>query len=169
MKYRKKSWIGSKIEIRDSQLGGKGLFAKIPIKRGEVVIVWGGTLMTEEDIKKGKYRKGTAVEVGEGTYLAGKPNEPISKDDFLNHSCDPNLWLKDEVTLIARRNIKKGEELTTDYATWVSRSYWKMKCNCGSPLCRGTITGNDWKRKDIQKKYRNHFSPYLNERIKRLN
>jgi hypothetical protein len=168
MKYKKKSWISSKIEVRDSRLGGKGLFTKLPIKKGEVVIVWGGTLMTEEDIKKGKYRKGTSVEIDEGTYLAVKLNEPSSKEDLMNHSCNPNLWLKDEVTLVAKRNIKKGEELTADYGTWVSRPYWKMKCNCGSVLCRDTITGNDWKRKDIQKRYRNHFSPYLNERIKRL-
>jgi hypothetical protein len=166
MKYRRKSWISPKIEVKDSQISEKGLFARAPIKKGEVIIIWGGTLITEDDVKKGRYRKGTAVEVGEGIYLAGKPNEPTSKDDFLNHSCDSNLWLKDEVTLIARRNIKKGEELTADYATWVSRSYWKMKCNCGSPLCRGIVTGNDWKRKDVQRRYKYHFSPYLKRKIR---
>ena len=166
MKYKKNSWISPKLEVRDSQIGGKGLFTKDLIKKWEVVIVWGGILMTDKDVKKRKYKRGTGVEIGEGLYLASKPNEPFSKEDFMNHSCNPNLWLKDEVTLVAKRNIKSGEELTADYGTWVSRPYWKMKCACGSHLCRGTVTGNDWKRKDIQRKYENHFSPYLAERIK---
>lgn len=124
--------------------------------------------MTEKDIKKRKYKKGTSVEIGEGLYLAGKLNESSGKEDFLNHSCNPNLWLKNEVTLIAKRNIKKEEELTADYGSWVSRDYWKMKCNCGSSLCRDIIMGSDWKKRELQKRYKNHFSPYLNKRIKNL-
>jgi SET domain-containing protein len=34
-----------------------------------------------------------------------------------NHSCDPNLWHADVVTITARRDIAAGEELTIDYAT----------------------------------------------------
>lgn len=168
MNYKKESWTSPKVEVRKSRTGGKGLFTKVPIKKGETVIIWGGALMTEEDIKKGRYRKGTAVEVSKGKYLANRPNEPLGKEAFMNHSCNPNLWLKDEVTLVAKRNIKKREELTADYGTWVSRPDWKMRCNCGSRLCRRVITGNDWKRKDIQKRYKNHLSPYLKEEIKRL-
>ena len=37
---------------------------------------------------------------------------------FTNHSCDPNIWMKDAVTLIARRDIQIDEELTADYALW---------------------------------------------------
>jgi putative transposase len=36
-----------------------------------------------------------------------------------------------------------------------------VKCNCGEPECRGTITGKDWKRRDLQKKYRGYISWYL--------
>ena len=35
---------------------------------------------------------------------------------YTNHSCDPNVWMQDEVTLAARRDIAIGEELTIDYA-----------------------------------------------------
>jgi len=168
MKYRQRSWIHPKVAIRKSKLGGKGLFATEPTTKGKVVFVWGGKVMTKKAIKNGEYKKGTAVEIGEGKYFADPPNESPGKDDYLNHSCEPNLWLKDEVTLIAKRDIAKGEELTADYGTWVSRSYWKMKCDCGSSLCRGIITGDDWKRPDLQKRYKNHFSPYLNKRIEKL-
>lgn len=167
-KYRSESWIDPRVELRPSPMGGKGLFARDPIKEGETVIIWGGRIFTKADIKSGKAQKNTVVEVDEGIYLGRFLNEPKSLDDFMNHSCNPNLWLKDEVTLVARRNIEKDEELTADYATWVSRSYWKMECHCGSLLCRHLITGNDWKLKKLQNKYRSHFSPYLEKWIRKL-
>lgn len=44
-----------------------------------------------------------------------------------------------------------------------------MKCLCGVENCRGLVTGNDWKLKELQDQYKNYFSPYLNEKIKELN
>ncbi|MCX6526609.1 MAG: hypothetical protein NTU52_01275, partial [Actinobacteria bacterium] len=31
--------------------------------------------------------------------------------------------------------------------------------------CRGEITGDDWRQKNLQKRYRGYFSPYLSRRI----
>ena len=167
-KYKSESWIDPRVELRSSSTEGKGLFARESIKKGETVIIWGGAIFTESDIKKDKAEKHSVVEIGEGIYLGIPRGKPQTLDDFMNHSCNPNLWLKDEVTLVARRNIEKDEELTADYATWVSRSYWQMECHCGSLFCRHLITGNDWKLKKLQNKYRNHFSPYLEKRIRKL-
>jgi hypothetical protein len=36
----------------------------------------------------------------------------MKAEHFLNHSCDPNVWMEDEVTLAARRDLGVGEELT---------------------------------------------------------
>ncbi|MDP9237405.1 MAG: SET domain-containing protein-lysine N-methyltransferase [Chloroflexota bacterium] len=80
---------------------------------------------------------------------------------FGNHSCDPNLWMADEVTEVARRPIAAGEEITIDYALHSVLPEWRMECACGSPLCRGTITGNDWMRQDLQRRYGTHFSPFI--------
>lgn len=169
-KYQLNSWIDPRVEVRKSLLGGKGLFAKALINEDETVIVWGGIPMTTDDIHAGKHRPHTAAEIGENLYLAAPAGSDESPDEFLNHSCDPNLWMKDEVTLIARRDIQADEELTADYAMWASDPEWVMhiSCNCGSKLCRHRITGNDWQRKDLQERYKNHFSPYLNERIKKV-
>ncbi len=131
-KYRNETWIDPRVGVRESRIGGEGLFAEAPIREGEMVMIWGGTLMKEDEIEEGKYKKGTAVEVGEGLYLAGKPESEPERGDRLNHSCDPNLWLRDEVTLEAKRDITAGEELTADYGTWVSRPGWRMECKCGS-------------------------------------
>jgi len=71
---------------------------------------------------------------------------------------------------VARRDIAADEELTIDYALFSAQPNWVMDglCRCGSPFCRRTITGNDWKLKEVQERYCNHFTPFLNARIARL-
>jgi hypothetical protein len=73
----------------------------------------------------------------------------------------------DEVTLVARRPVETGEELTVDYAT-MTVVPWEMECNCGAPSCRGVVTGDDWRRPDLQERYAGRFSPFVNARIARL-
>ena len=89
---------------------------------------------------------------------------------FINHSCEPNVWMADAYTLIAKQKIKKGEEITVDYAIWEANEKYvsKWKCKCGSSLCRGRVTGKDWQNKELQRRYKNHFSPLLNKYIKAL-
>jgi len=167
--YHRTSWIDPRVEVQLSPIQGKGMFAVAPIRQGEVVVVWGGTLMTEEDIRAGKAKPGSIAAIGEGLYLAGLADEEEDPADFMNHSCDPNVWMQDEVTLVARRDIAVGEELTVDYAMFEGDEGWAMPwtCRCGSDLCRKAITGKDWRRKDLQARYRDHFSPFINERVRR--
>ena len=80
---------------------------------------------------------------------------------FGNHSCDPNLWWTDAVTLVARRHIEAGEELTNDYGTSSIGSGFRMICQCGSPLCRRVVTGGDWLRADLRSRYGKHWVPAL--------
>jgi hypothetical protein len=153
------------------------MFATAPIKAGEVVSIWGGTLLlTKEDIEGRKVEEWRAkgcvwATIGEGLYLASLLGED-DKDltNFINHSCDPNVWMQDEVTLVARRDIAVGEELTVDYAMFEGDEEWvgPFECRCGSELCRGRFTGKDWRRKDLQERYGEHWSPFINERIWRL-
>lgn len=169
-RYKPKSWIDSRVEVRSSTIEASGMFAREPIKKGEVVVIWGGTLMTEQDIRAGKARKHSITAIDEGLYLADWADEDDSPDNFMNHSCNPNTWMKDEVTLVARRNIKAGEELTADYAMWESDESWVLhqECRCGSKLCRKIITGKDWRLEELEERYKNHFSPFINKRITNL-
>jgi uncharacterized protein len=83
---------------------------------------------------------------------------------FINHSCDPNVGFAGNVVLTAMRDIRAGEELTTDYALFDDYE-GSMECRCGSAQCRGVISGRDWQRPDLQRKYRGRFSWYLERRI----
>jgi len=152
------------------------MFARAPIAQGEVVTIWGGTLLLDEADLAGQREKWIAegyvwATVGEGLYLAQRL-EPGEEDltDCINHSCDPNVWMQDEVTLVARRDIPVGEELTIDYCLFEGDEDYvpPWTCRCGTALCRGRFTGRDWWRADLQGRYGGHFSPFINARIEGL-
>jgi hypothetical protein len=89
-------------------------------------------------------------------------------DDWkpINHSCDPNVWNEFEngLNLVARCPIKAGEEIKMDYATFVGffPEMKSFKCNCGSAVCRGVISGMDIVRyPELIVRYRGHMSSYI--------
>jgi hypothetical protein len=172
--YSQREWIDPRIEIRVPAIAGRGMFARARIAKGEVVVVWGGTVFSGAEVQAGKASKGSTVPIGEGVHLGSSAGtydrERDDVGDFVNHSCDPNTWMEDEVTLVARRDVKAGEELTADYAMWKDEenSIVSWDCNCGSSLCRGRITGRDWRLAELQERYKGHFSPFIRQRIRKL-
>jgi len=170
VRYRDRSWLDPRLALRQSSIHGKGLVATQTFRVDEVVIVFGGTLFSKEDVAAGKANNRTLMQVDEDLWLGDPANHPLGEDYFLNHSCDPSLWITGDATLTARRKIDPGDEVTMDYATHFADPAWTMKntCNCGAPLCRRVITGRDWTLKGLQERYRGHFTPLLNKRITRL-
>jgi uncharacterized protein len=41
-----------------------------------------------------------------------------------------------------------------------------MTCLCGSPLCRGVVAGDDWRRPELRERYGEHWVPALLTRIR---
>lgn len=80
----------------------------------------------------------------------------LDLSDFMNHSCDPNVWYVDDKTLVARRAIAAGEEICEDYGTDRAGNF-EFKCLCGSPLCRQIIRKTDFELPQLRKRYGNHF------------
>jgi len=161
----KKAWIPLKADIRQSSISEKGMFAREPVKKGEKVVVWGGAYVTKDEAEKEKLKGKLVMQWDENLYSV----EDRGDDDsyFINHSCDPNLWMSDAFTLVARKNIKTDEEITADYALWEADEKYisAWECHCGSALCRKRVTGKDWRLHDLQNRYQNHFSPLINKRI----
>ncbi len=130
----------------------------------------GGTLLTTQQLLDAfKERDATGrylncVQLDEDLHLADLDD---TLDVPFNHSCEPNLWMADEIKVVARRDIAPGEELTLDYALQTAQPVplLEVMCRCGSPLCRGIITGNDWRLPELQERYQGHFSPFINRRI----
>jgi uncharacterized protein len=76
--------------------------------------------------------------------------------------------MHDEASEEARRDILPGEELTVDYALHTDDASWSMPCRCGSSVCRHVVKGDDWRLPELQRHYAGHFSPFIDERIRRL-
>ena len=86
-----------KTTVKKSNIAGKGLFAKEDIKKGSEIGV---------AIKINPKRK------GEAKYSRTKVGR------YINDSTNPNARLNSQnnkAVLIARRDIKKGEEILADY------------------------------------------------------
>jgi len=159
-----KSFVSAKVEIKPSLIHGLGMFAKKRIKKGEVVFVQGGHVLT----KKQLFTSGVINSyqpLGNGLYIgASNKKEEEKVKLYNNHSCQPNCGMKGEITFVAMIDIPVGAELTVDYAM-IDNEPYKMKCNCQSPFCRKIVTGFDWKKKNLQKKYKGYFAKYLEEKI----
>lgn len=163
------SYRSPKAEVRQSAIHGKGLFAKETIAAGEIVAVKGGYILTSERWAILEPRLGPAdIQISEELFIA-----PTSQDQrdgcmlYINHSCDPNIAIQGQIVVVAMRDIGVGEELAFDWATTDDDNY-VMECNCGSPNCRGTISGQDWMNKELQEKYRGWFCWFLQRKIDRL-
>lgn len=162
-----KSYITPKIRIRKGR-NGKGLFALKKIRKGELIIDFtkgpGKFLITKEADKLYEEGNDYVIQIGDDLFFAAANREELENADFINHSCTPTCGINGTLKIVAMRDIKPKEEVTIDYAMCESSEY-KMECNCGSSSCRKIITGNGWKKKELQKKYKGFFSDYLKKRI----
>jgi ribosomal protein S18 acetylase RimI-like enzyme len=160
------TWSHPDLEVRTSEIEGDGLFASRPIQAGTVVAVLGGHRVDTKELTRLLDESDKPVDtitIGADEHLV-LPTDPRPTIAYGNHSCDPNLWWIDAITLEARRDIAQGEELTSDYGTSTGVPY-ELTCNCGSPLCRGIVTGEDWKIPELQQRYGDNWIPALRKRM----
>lgn len=145
---------------------GYGVFAKQPIKKGETLTIFGGYIIPINKIKNiPRQLQEYCYQVHDNYFFGPVKIGDISLSEHYNHSCNPNAGFKDVITLVATRGIKRGEEVTMDYAMCVTTNIFNFKCDCGLKECRTFIKGSDWKIPKLQKKYKNYFQPYILEKI----
>lgn len=161
-----KDWVSHKIEIRKTVNRGKGMFAAEKIVSGEELVVFGGEYTDAEGAKKAKSNGRLVMQWDDNLFSVEDRGDDLGY--FINHSCDPNAWMKDAFTITAMRDIEIGEELTVDYVLWQADENYisKWECNCRSSGCRKRVTGKDWRSPELRERYKNHFSPLINKRIK---
>jgi hypothetical protein len=162
------SFLSLKCEVRPAgDRGGYTVIAKEPIAKGELIVVWSGTLVDSSELASLPANvKRHSLQVEDDHYLVSLTDcEP---PDYVNHSCAPNAGLSGQIGLIAMRDIRAGEEVTYDYAMSDGSPYDEFDCCCGAEQCRGRVTGEDWKRSELWQRYQGYFSPYLQRRINKL-
>jgi SET domain-containing protein len=162
------SYRSPKTAVRPSRIAGRGLFADAPIAEGEIVCVKGGHLLTKAEFASYEGVANEAeLQIADDLFLA-----PVSEAEFeglmmfLNHSCEPNVGIQGQIVFVAMRDVAVGEELALDYAT-IERPAEPMTCRCGAERCRRVITGQDWRKPELRRKYGGFFAWYLLERMRR--
>lgn len=142
-KPRVNGYISPDTETRISSIQGLGLFAKKNIKKGIAVACWGGRVTTKSEIKKLPKEIGFhyALELYPGFYLAERSLKELDSADFINHSCSPNCKNVDKFIMITIKNIKKDEELTSDFSNHTNKGE-KFICNCLAKNCKKVIYFN---------------------------
>ncbi len=124
------------VAIRNSQIRGRGVVTLEHLQAGQVVHEFDleREVTPESPLRPERGELPEHCPLIDGRfYLVGSP------DRYLNHSCDPNVYLRfgiDGIDIVALRDIEAGCELTLDYLinnaggdTW--------PCHCGAPRCRG--------------------------------
>jgi uncharacterized protein len=134
------------IEVRESGVHGRGVYAAQFIPEGARIIEYTGERVSWEaapDDDDDPHTFNFGLENGEVI------NPEVGGNDarWINHSCDPNCEAVEEddrIFIYALRNIQPGEELLYDYHMEVDEPITesarkKFACYCGASNCRGTM------------------------------
>ena len=139
------------IEVRNSEVHGRGVFATRNIKKGERIIEYLGDRVSHAEADR---RYESKDENDSHTFLFIVDSKTVidagvdgNDARFFNQSCDPNCEStveKRRVFIDALRDIEPGEELTYDYQIYLEEGDPEnieevFACRCGSPKCRGTM------------------------------
>lgn len=162
------SWVSSRVYQKATSSKGFGLFAKEPVAKGELICITTGRIMHQDDVKFFRFPY-HCFQVELHLQLAPTDFNSFNGIFTTNHSCTPNAGIRNSLALVALMDIKIGEEICFDYCmtdcTFEDQPTVSMECLCGTTSCRQVITDLDWKRKDLQLKYKGYFSTYLQEII----
>lgn len=139
------------VEVRNSPVHGRGVFAVQPIKKGTRIIEYLGDRVSHDAADK-RYEDHDESDNHTFLFIVDKHtviDAGVGGNDarFINHQCEGNCESVIEnrrVFIDATRDIAPGQELGYDYEIGrekndppnVDEIY---ACRCGSPKCRGTM------------------------------
>ena len=138
--------------VRKSRIAGRGAFATRTIEKGERVVEYLGERLThaQADARYDDHAADAHHTFLFNVHRSLVIDASVDGNDarFINHSCDPNCESEIErgrVFIDAIRRIRKGEELSYDYAygrdgtETLEEESTLYGCRCGSKKCRSTI------------------------------
>lgn len=120
-----------RVHVQRNAEGYNRAVAAVAVGEGEVLAAFGA----RETLRSPNY---LTVQTGPDRHILLAPEHL----QYINHSCDPNLFFDTgRMEIVALRPIAAGEELTFFYPS----TEWSMDrafdCHCGTSECIGTVTG----------------------------
>jgi SET domain-containing protein len=157
------------VSVRKSKIQGQGVFANKTFVKGETVLE-----IDDSDpvLDRGKLtpEQGILIDVFVGIDGKEKVIWMKSPERFINHSCDPNTFVRTDMKsgvrrTLALKDIRKGDELTWDYALNIWEEWIvPVPCNCGAENCLGSIRGNFF---TLPREVQQRYLPLLDEPFKK--
>lgn len=121
---------------------GRGVFAERELSPGTIVGTFEGPRVPLDQVPETELRY--VVRIGRDRYLV-----PRAPERLINHACEPNCEIADELRIVAPRPIRAGEQLTISYDRITATealawgSFWhqarSFSCHCGAPACVGRV------------------------------
>lgn len=143
--------------VADSVKQGKGVFAKRNFKKGELILqIDDSHVVTDESALTSEQHEFDL------DYLASKIIVMQAPEKYINHSCDPNSYVKTRNGIrevLAMRDIATGEEITYDYSI-NGENEGSFPCRCGNVNCRGMYQGDFFK---LPLERQKEYLPYLDD------
>jgi uncharacterized protein len=148
---KKTKLSGRRIQLRKSNIHGKGVYAILPLAKGEVFIEYKGEVITWKEALRRHPHDPTNpnhtfyFHVDDKHVIDGKYNGNLSR--WINHSCQPNCEaevIDGQIFIKALRTIAPNTELSFDYGLVIEQRYTpklkkEFECRCGAKKCRGTM------------------------------
>ena len=153
--------------VRRSKVHGNGVFAARNIPEGTRIIEYGGKTISNSEADR---RHPTNPDDPFHTFFFSlSSGKVIDGDDhgnearWINHACEPNCESSEgkggkRVHIVAKRDIKRGEELNYDYGLVIEDEKLtkalklQYECRCGAANCRSTMLGVPGKKAKKAKK-----------------
>jgi SET domain-containing protein len=128
-----------RLSVRPSKIHRWGVYAEEDIPANRKIIEYTGERVSRRETKRrseGPLNYMFTLD----SYWAVDGSVGGSGAEFINHSCDPNVFariVRGHILYMSKRPIRKGQELTIDYH--FDKHVEKVPCSCGARACRGTI------------------------------
>ncbi len=158
-------WLHPAVEVRPSDIAGRGLFTTVDLPARTTVSRLGGQVVDTEELRRlfAEHEDGRAPYVDSVVVAADRhlvlPAGVANR--FGNHGCDPNLGWVDAYSLATMVDVPAGRELLTDYAMAMTDPAYLLRCHCESYRCRQMVEGTDWQIPQLQARYRGWWTPYV--------
>ncbi|HBM85646.1 MAG TPA: SET domain-containing protein-lysine N-methyltransferase [Opitutae bacterium] len=145
-------------KVDQSPIHQRGLFATCDIEEGADIIQYvGEKISKEESTQRALDWEEQARESGEGLVYIFELDDDWDLDGrlgdnparYMNHSCDGNceaVNAEGEIWIVARKNIKQGDELVYDYG-YDMEHFLDHPCGCQADNCIGYIVREDQRKK----------------------
>jgi SET domain-containing protein len=135
------------VEVRQSDVHGKGVFALRDLRAGHVIGHYTGRYYAPDETHPGWNDQLTYLfGLSDGYVIDGAEGGNATR--HINHACIPNVeaverrGADDELSIVVRtvRALRAGDELFLDYALVIDGDDpADYPCACGTDACRGTM------------------------------